>query len=306
MSELSLGIIGAGALSERHAVAIGSVDGLSLAAVRSHRIARAKEFSSRHSAIKSYEEIEYMLDDGDIDGIVAITALAERAEAIKLALKSGRPVIAETPLSDNPNAIKELISISQDECVPIIPVVRHRFSECISFMKSVDIGKIIKLSVSYIYNKTESAYKSERESLSPLYREGYEPLDVLLYLGGKPQSLSSVASNIIKHSDYDDAINAIFRFQSGALGSFELISSAYRKSSFSVDLYGEKGTLYYENGVLSGYVDGIGEVELKEKSNLLSSFYGSFLKSMFSGSELESKAEDALLVSKVIAALHVN
>lgn len=306
MAELSLGIIGAGALSERHAAAISATDGLSLVAVRSHKIARAKEFASRHSAIKSYEEIEYMLDDSDIDAIVAITSLSERADAIKLALKSGRPVIAEVPLSDNPDTIKELIELSDDECVPVIPALRHRFSECIRFMKSADIGKILRISVSYIYNKTENMYKSERESLHPLYREGYEPLDVLLYLGGKPESLSSISSNVLNASGYDDAISAIFKFKSGAIGSFDLISSAYRKASFSITLYGEKGSLHYENGTLNGYIEGIGEIELKENENLLLSFYRHFISSISSGSEIESNAKEALLVSKVIKALKRN
>ncbi len=306
MSELTLGIIGSGALAERHAAAISSVEGLALVAVRSHKMARAKEFSSRHSAIKSYEEIEYMLENGDIDCIVAISSLSERADAIKLALRSGRPVISEVPLSDDISKIKELIALSERECVPIIPALRHRFSECIRYMKMADIGKAIKISVSYIYNKTESAYKSERESLHPLYREGYEPLDVLLYLGGRPESLSAIASNILGYSEYDDAISAVFKFQSGAIGSFELISSAYRRASFSVTVYGEKGSLYYENGALSGYIEGIGKIDKRENGDFLSAFYRSFIESMSSGSELESKAEDALLVSKVIAALKRN
>lgn len=306
MSDFAFGLIGAGREAERHAAAISKTAGLTLCAVRSAKIARAREFAERHLISKSYEEIEYMLEDNDVDGVVAITSFLERADAVRLALLSQRPVISALPITNQSEDLKALIALSEREGVPIVPALIYRSSKAIRFMKSADIGKVLKISVSYIFSKSESAFESERETFSTLLHEGYLPLDILLYLGGRPESLSEAKSNIAERSQYDDVICALLKFKSGAIGSFEMISSAYKEAMLSVSVYGEKGTLYFKNGVLTGYTEKEGRVEIVDNQDYLASFYSDFITSFSRGEEMNATAEAALLVMKVAEALGVS
>ncbi len=306
MSDLSFGIIGTGSAAESHASAICRQPSASLTAVRSRRIEKAREFASRHGSITAYEEVEYLLENRDVDGVVVTSGLDERAECIRLAVRSGRPVIASSPIARSYHEAMQLAALSEEEGALITPFVTRRYSCGIRFIRNaIDegrLGRLMNVSVSYMFDKSTSSYEADAESGSLIMKDGFEALDVMLFLIGKPRMLSSFSGNIAARSDAEDIFTVSFVAGSAAHGSLSLIASS-SASSFSVSAVGSEGCCRYENGRLSCMFRNGERIEISDDACGIDAFYSDYISSLFSGTEAVSKLEDGLLALRVAEAI---
>lgn len=307
MSDFSFAIIGTGGMAEKHASAILKQNSASLIAVRSRKIERAIEFSSRHGSIMPYEEVEYLLDNRDVDGVIVTAALEERAECIRLALQSGRPVIAASPIARDSAEAYSLIELSEREGASLIPFVSMRYAEGIRFLRNAiekgQFGKILRITVSYHFDKSESAFAADSDSSPLILKEGFEALDVLLFLLGAPELISSFSGNIAARSDAEDIFSVSFIGNEAVHGELSLISSAFAHDSFHVSIVGSDGYGEYENGKLECFFRFGGKIELHDSASTISLFYRDCLDSIFSGTEALSKAREGLLAIRVAEAI---
>ena len=307
MSDFSFAIIGTGSMAEKHAFAISKHDSAALSAVRSRKMERAVEFSVRHGSITPYEEVEYLLDDRDVDGIIVASALDERAECIRLALRSGRPVIAASPIAISSAEAHSLIELSELEGASLIPFVTRRYAEGIRFLKNaIDekrFGKVLRIAVSYHFDKSESSFAADSDSSPLIFKEGFEALDVLLFLLGSPKLISSFSGNIAARSDCEDVFSVLLIGESAIHGELSLISSAFAHDSFHVSIIGSEGYSEYENGRLECFFKSGERIELHDTASAIDLFYEDSLDSLFSGTEALSKAREGLLAIRVAEAI---
>src|SRR3954465_5075010 len=62
---IRVGFLGTGYIADWHAKALGTIPGVSLAAVCDKDLPRARAFGERHGAARCYESLEQMLGDGE-------------------------------------------------------------------------------------------------------------------------------------------------------------------------------------------------------------------------------------------------
>src|SRR3954449_8628853 len=62
---LRVGFLGTGYIADWHAKALGTIPGVSLAAVCDKDLPRARAFGERYGSARSYESLEQMLGDGE-------------------------------------------------------------------------------------------------------------------------------------------------------------------------------------------------------------------------------------------------
>lgn len=179
---IGFAIIGLGFRAEKHAEAISKVDGCSLKAVCSRKLKRAEEFASRHGSPKCYDEVEYLLEDPDVDIVAITTPTMNHLEPALLAIRSGRSVIVETPIEISAERAERLLRAAEEEGV------------FISFASDIPYSDIIKLRAEKRerleicmrrYHPASYYEASSWKNRNIMMGEGYSALIYLMMLSGE-------------------------------------------------------------------------------------------------------------------------
>lgn len=117
MNSIGVGLVGLGQRGEFHAFSIASTPGLALKAIVSENNKSGRDFALRHDVPKVYSDIEYLLDDKDVDIVVISTPTPTHLYYSQEVVKSGRSLIVESPLERSSEKAKRLYEMSMDEGV---------------------------------------------------------------------------------------------------------------------------------------------------------------------------------------------
>ena len=126
MSEIfKWGIIGPGRIAEKFATDIKVVDGAAIHAVASK--SGSAVLADKFNVPGRYQSYEEIAADPVIDAIYIATPHPFHAEAAKICLKAGKPVLVEKPLTVNAGETEELIALSQENQVFLMEAMWTRF-----------------------------------------------------------------------------------------------------------------------------------------------------------------------------------
>lgn len=275
MTTVKIGVIGTGSISEYHLQAYQANPHAELVAVCDLNEQRAKQYAERFGATKVYTNVEQLLQDEEIDAVSICTWNATHAEFSIAALRAGKHVLVEKPLS---RTVEEALQIEQAvaESGKLLQVgfVRRYDANLQMLKKFVDAGELGEI----YYAKATLLRRLgnpggwfadiERSGGGPLIDLGVHVIDVCWYLMGRPQVVSVSGntyhklgnrSNIqnldfYKAADYDpskntveDLANAMIRFANGASLIVDVSFTLHAaQDDLAVKLYGEKGGLELE------------------------------------------------------------
>lgn len=113
MDKIRWGIVSAGRIAHTFAQDIRHVDQAELCAVAARSLDSAQAFANDYSIPKAHGSYQLLFDDPDIDAIYVATPHTFHLEHSSDALKSGKAVLCEKPLTINPEECKELIELSR-------------------------------------------------------------------------------------------------------------------------------------------------------------------------------------------------
>lgn len=100
MSEIKWGIIGCGDVTEvKSGPAFNKVPNSSLVAVMRRDAEKAKNYALRHQVPRWYDQAEALLDDPEVNAIYVATPPSSHEEYAIEALRRGKPVYVEKPMS---------------------------------------------------------------------------------------------------------------------------------------------------------------------------------------------------------------
>ena len=262
MGKVGFAIIGVGGIAETHAKTIEALDDCYLAAVCSRSLEKAKEFSSRHGGCKAYDEVEYLLEDLEVDVVVITTPCGAHLKPAELALRSGRHVIVEKPLEITEERAKELAEIAEEEGVYLTCIFQSRFMPAVKVvkdaLKSGRLGTLTLCDAQVKWFRAQSYFDAVpwrgQKSIAGggvLINQAIHAIDLLLYLVGDPIEVTSYTNTIgHKNIDVEDVAVAIMRFKGGALGVIEATISAWPGALKRLELNGTKGTIVLEDDAI--------------------------------------------------------
>ena len=263
MAKVGFAIIGLGGIAETHAKVIESLPDCYLAAVCSRKMAKAEEFASRHVGAKAYDEVEYLLEDPDVDIVVVTTPPGEHLRPAELALRAGKHVIVEKPFEKDVERAKELIEIAQDEGVYITCIFQSRFMPAVSVIKealeSGRLGRICLVDAQVKWFRGQSYFDAAHWRGDKiicgggvLMNQAIHAIDLLLYLVGDPVEVTAYSGTLAhKQIDVEDVSVAIMKFANGSLGVIEATTDAFPGSVKRLELNGSKGTIVLEDDAIT-------------------------------------------------------
>jgi predicted dehydrogenase len=184
MEKTRWALLGPGAISANFADSLTRSEHGVLHAVGSSNADRAEVFARDHNA-KASGTYAQILERDDIDAVYIGAVHTTHAELAIAALRAGKAVLCEKPVTPTVDATAEVLAVAQQTQLPFLEAYKFRFgplaNELRSVLRSGEIGELRRLSASVGFAAAERSGRLFDPALA-----GGAILDV----GGYPVSLA--------------------------------------------------------------------------------------------------------------------
>jgi len=261
------GIIGCGDVTEiKSGPAFQKVDNSELIAVMRRNGDKAADYAKRHNVPKWYDNADKLINDPDVNAIYVATPPSSHAEYVIKSMEIGKPVYVEKPMAMNAKECQEMVDTSKKTGVPLFVAYYRRalpmFVRLKELMDMNAIGdiKMINLILHAPAKPEELEGSAGWRVDSSISGGGHfhdlaaHQLDYLEFVFGPIKEVNGIATNQVGLYSAEDAVSAVFQFESGVLGTGSWCFTVPEKQTSEVtEIIGSKGRIsfsFFSNQVL--------------------------------------------------------
>jgi len=248
MKSYNTGIIGCGAIFPRHLESIESNPNFKLIAVCDIQETLVKNISKRLK-VKSYTDYKEMIKSKEIDFVTIATPNSLHYEQAIFALQNKCDILIEKPVSFTKEEIEDIIKVAEENNQNAYCVLQVRLNPTVQLLKKVLadnlLGNIRGVNFIQRWQRPLEYFTGWRAipevGGGTLYECGIHYLDVLQYVFGKPEVVSSKTYEVKHKAGIEDTIYALFDFESYG-GTCEVTIAAEPKNlECSLSILGANG-----------------------------------------------------------------
>ena len=245
--KVKFGILGCGNIAGAFASDIPLTKHCELAAVASRTKKKAEEFAKKYKAPKAYGSYEELVEDPEVDVVYVATPHPFHMDNSLLAIKAGKHVLCEKPITMNAAELRKLITAAKKQNVFLMEGMWTRFFPAMvklrKWLAEDKIGKIMTVEADF---GVKFEVGPEHRIFNPELGGG-----ALLDLGIYPVSFAAmvygkqpkkISSSVAFHSPgVDNHTSLTFEYDNGELGILGCSSKVFYKEEARI--YGEKGMI---------------------------------------------------------------
>jgi predicted dehydrogenase len=254
------GIIGCGDVCEvKSGPAFNKVSNSKLVAVMRRNADKAKDFAQRHGVPKFYSDAVELINDEEVNAIYIATPPSSHETYLEMALKSGKPVYVEKPISISAESVERMIAMKKlyngkvsvahyRRSLPLFNKIKELINEqAIGKMKLI-LLKTLQPPVSKIITHTEDNWRINPEiSGGGLFHDlSPHQLDILYWIFGEPKSVNVIVANQGKQYNAPDHTMVNLEFADdiyfNGVWNFNVAESA---KDDSCEIIGDKGKIRF-------------------------------------------------------------
>ena len=244
-------IIGAGLMCRRRAPVLKKSDNSELLFIASKEFEDAQELATQFEceALESWQEV---ISNDDIEAIIVCTPPGVHAEISIAAMKAGKHVLCEKPLTRTVAESEEMLKVAKEFGVTLKCGFNHRHHPAITEGKKLlDKGEIGKpLFARCIYGicgrpdyQTEWRADPNQAAGGQFIEQGTHAIDLFRWFLGDLTKVTCMTSRLFfKDQPLDEGGMAIFQTSSGATASLHTTLTQW-KNLFQFEVFGEDGYL---------------------------------------------------------------
>ena len=254
------GIIGCGDVCEvKSGPAFNKVADSKLVAVMRRDLDKAKDFANRHGVPKYYAEAAELINDKEVNSIYIATPPSSHESYLEMALKAGKPVYVEKPVTVNSASVERMMEMEKnhDDKVSVAHYRRGLplFNKIKQLVNDGAIGKVklillrtLQPTVSKIISQTGDNWRINPEiSGGGLFHDlSPHQLDIMYWIFGEPQQTYVQSANQGKLYNAPDLTMVQLGFANdiyfNGIWNFNVAESA---TSDSCEIIGDKGTIRF-------------------------------------------------------------
>ncbi len=263
---MNIGIIGTGSIAGKLAKAINRVDGVTLFAVASRTLSRARDFAESYNAQLWFGSYEEIYNNPDVDLIYIATPNNLHKTNTLDALKAGKAVLCEKPFALDYNESFIMVEAAKEENLLLVEAMWTKYFPAVKKAKEVVdsgvIGDIITVQgdLSYPFGEGKERLISRSLGGGALLDLGVYPVTLAHYFLGVPDDIK--ASAIMTENGVDYSTSMVFKYNRGATALLSCSIKAVTTKEFLI--CGTKGwvrlneTLGFPTSI-SLFIDGVGE-----------------------------------------------
>ena len=293
MTEIRIGLAGAGYWGSKLARNIAEAQGCTLDAVSDPDALRCDAAAARYPDARAIPELDEMLADPEIDAIVAATPASLHAEHTRAALNAGKHVMVEKPLALTTADCDELCSLADEQGLTLMVGHTFIYSEPVRALRRLiqngDLGRIL-----YVYGQRLNL-GIIREDLNALWNFGPHDVSILLYLlDAAPLRVSARQFHLLDRH-LEDVAFVVLEFPEGVVGHIHESWLDPRKVRQFIVVGDEKMAVYDDTDVespLKIYDKGVREQPLSRAPDMRDDF-ASFKLQVRAGDVLAPRVESS-------------
>lgn len=259
MRVLDIGIIGSGAIAKVHANCVQSFEKTNLVGIVCTDPSRSKQLEEDFNCIV-YNNEETLLEQS-LDAVIICNESGKHGQSSMRAANAQKHILCEKPLEVTPLKVTSLLDFINEKKVILGVVFQNRtHPEYIKFKKAFNQGIIgIPLLVQTQINWFRDAhyYKNnpwrgtlQLDGGAALMNQGIHTVDLLLDLLGETDHIAGSVSTKIHAIEGEDVAVAHFKFKNGVLGTLSGGTALYPGFPERIEVYGTKGRMVYEAGMI--------------------------------------------------------
>lgn len=228
-----VGIVGCGAIYNRHLVAIKKNKNFKLEAVCDINKELSENYGKLES-VRSYVSYEEMIKSGSVNFVSICTPNDIHYEQAKFALENKINVLIEKPVAFNYEKIIELKKIAKENNVGCYCVLQVRLNNAVNVIKSAIkenlLGEIRGLSLVQRWQRPYEYFSGWRNipkiGGGILYEVGIHYIDIMQYIFGMPEIVDSkIYKTKHKNANIEDTVYSIVDYNTFG-GTIEVTVSA--------------------------------------------------------------------------------
>ena len=257
---LSIGLLGAGNISETHGRAAQAIPGVKISAVLGTTREKAARLADPVGAA-AYDDLDRFLDHKPMDLVAIGTPSGVHAEQAMAAVNRGLHVLVEKPVDISTKRVDALIEAADRGRVKVGVFFQDRLKPDVVRLKDlVDSGKLgspVLGSAHVKWYRAPEYYQNSRwrgtwalDGGGALMNQGIHTVDVLQWLMGPVARVSARTAARLHKIEVEDTAVAILEFTSGALGILESTTSVYPGYPRRVEITGSEGTAILDGDTL--------------------------------------------------------
>ncbi|MBT5050997.1 MAG: Gfo/Idh/MocA family oxidoreductase [Rhodospirillaceae bacterium] len=252
-SPLNIAVIGCGRIAGHHCRSIAAAEGAQIVALCDLESKKAQVFAEEHQVGWYANYRDMFVAHPEIDIVVIATPSGMHCEhAIDVIEGYGKHVVVEKPTFMHPTQADAAFDAAERAGVKLFPVFQNRYNKAVDRVRHAlsagELGEIRVMAVRLRWCRPQRYYDLApwRGTFShdggALTNQGIHHVDLLRHLGGDVQQVNATMRTLGAEIEAEDTVVATFTFESGAVGSLEVTTSA-RPDDFeaSVSIVGSKG-----------------------------------------------------------------
>jgi predicted dehydrogenase len=261
-STINWGIIGCGNVTEvKSGPAFNKVEDSSLVAVMRRNSALAKDYAERHGVPKWYDDAYKLIADPDVNAIYVATPPMYHEEYTVAALKAGKPVYVEKPMStrledcirmrDVANATGVKLSVAHyRRAVPMFVKIKELIDQqVVGDIRLVRIGMMQPPSSDIIAN-SETYWRVDPElgGLGGLFYDlAPHQLDLMVHWFGEVEEAYGTSANQAGLYPSRDIVSGMVKFRNGIIFSGNWCFTVFEELKEDIcGIIGSKGKISFQ------------------------------------------------------------
>jgi len=260
LTTVQWGFIGCGEVTEKKSgPAFSLIEGSRVVAVMSRTKEKARSYAERHNIPRWYTDPQELIDDPDVNAVYIATPPSTHATYAIMAMKSGKPVYVEKPLSSNYEECGRINRISEKTGVPCFVAYYRRylpyFQKVKEMIRKGDIGTVINVQIRFAvpprdldYNRTNLPWRVQPDIAGGGYFYDLAPhqIDLLQGMLGPIIEAKGYSANRGGLYETEDSVSACFRFAGGLPGSGSWCFVAHESAKEDrIEIIGNKGQICF-------------------------------------------------------------
>ncbi len=265
-------VVGYGAIGTVHTKVLERSNHANLYAVCDNNRVKLEQCQKVYEDIVTYDDFDTMLLDEKITAVHICTPHYLHYEMAVKAIRAGKAVVLEKPVTMLPEEYKELKALCDEVSPRLCVMLQNRTSNCVRKMKSLaaELGEIkgAYAALTWLrdmeyYNQDAWRGKLATEGGGVLMNQSIHLLDMLLYICGEAESVAASASTKFVDVEVEDTLDALITLKNGARACYYATNAYVGSVPFRFEVIFEKGTLRFEDNNL--YRINGSEIEIVER-----------------------------------------
>ncbi len=248
---MRVGIIGTGAIANKHALAYRNL-GFQITACTNKTADRGRRFAEANGA-QFVATAEELCARPDVDFVDVCTFPDYRLEAVRLCAAARKHVLVQKPMATSLATAREMIAIARDADIRLGVVSQHRFDDATIFLKKAiqegRLGRILQADAYVKWWRSAEYYSRpikgswDVEGGGALINQAVHQVDLLLYLVGcVDQVFGYWQLGAVHKIQSEDNLCALLRYADGATGVIQAATALWPGYPERIEIHGTRGT----------------------------------------------------------------